>query len=111
MPGRAEAGPSWSPAGDRLAYLASGDGESFLLYVANADGGNERLLPGIYSHINPAWSPDSTRIAVVSELGSTVRLTLIDPDGKADAIVIEGDLPSEPVAERMSPTAWQRVAP
>ena len=111
MPGRAEAGPSWSPAGDRLAYLASGDGESFLLYVADADGGKERLLPGIYSHINPSWSPDGTRIAAVSELGSTVRLTLIDPDGKADAIVIEGDLPSEPVAERMSPTAWQRVAP
>ena len=110
VPGRAEVGPSWSPIGDRLAYLTSGDGVSFLLHVADADGANERLLPGIYSQINPAWSPDGTRIAVVKDLGSAMRLTLLDPDGKAEAIVIEGVIPTQPVAEPISPTAWQRVA-
>jgi Tol biopolymer transport system component len=111
MPGLAEFGPSWSPTGDRLAYLTSGDGVSCLLHVADADGANERLLPGTYSHINPSWSPDGTRIAVVNDLGSVARLTLLDPDGKAEAIVIEGVLPTQPVAERVSPTAWQRVVP
>ena len=111
MPGRSEVGPSWSPIGDRLAYLTSGDRVSFLLHVADADGANERLLPGIYSHINPSWSPDGTRIAVVNDLRTAMRLTLLDPDGKAEAIVIEGVLPAQPVAESISPTAWQRVAP
>jgi Tol biopolymer transport system component len=111
VPGQAEVGPSWSPTGDRLAYLTSGDGVSFLLHVADADGANERQLPGIYGHINPSWSPDGTRIAVVNDLGPGLRLTLLDPDGKAEAIVIDGVRPAEPVAEPVSPTAWQRVAP
>ena len=111
-PGRADVGPSWSPAGDRLVYLVSGDDGSFLLHVADADGANERVLPGAYSHINPTWSPDGTRIAVLNDLDSGVRLTLIDPDGKAAPIVIEGVTPAGSVdAIHGSPTAWQRRAP
>jgi Tol biopolymer transport system component len=110
VPEQAEVGPSWSPTGDRLAYLATRDGVSFLLHVADADGANERLLPGIYGDINPSWSPDGTRIAVVNDLGPALRLTLLDPDGKAEAIVIDGVRPAQPVAEPVSPTAWQRVA-
>jgi hypothetical protein len=111
-PGRADVGPSWSPAGDRLVYLVSGDDGSFLLHVADADGANDRVLPGAYSHINPTWSPDGTRIAVLNDLGSGVRLTLIDPDGKAAPIVIEGVTPAGSVAAiHGSPTAWQRIAP
>ena len=111
VPGQAEVGPSWSPVGDRLAYLTSGDGVSFLLHVADADGANERLLPGTYGHINPSWSPDGTRIAAVNDLGPGLRLTLLDPDGKAKAIVIDGVRPTQPVIEPASPTAWQRIAP
>ena len=110
VPEQAEVGPSWSPTGDRLAFLTTRDGVSFLLHVADADGANERVLPGIYGHINPAWSPDGTRIAVVNDLGPGLRLTLLDPDGKAEATVIDGVRPAQPVAEPVSPTAWQRVA-
>jgi Tol biopolymer transport system component len=110
VPGQAEVGPSWSPTGNRLAYLTSRDGVSFLLHVADADGANERPLPGIYGHINPSWSPDGTRIAVVNDLGPALRLTLLDPDGNAEAIVIDGVRPAQPVAEPVSPTTWQRVA-
>jgi hypothetical protein len=70
------------------------------------------VLPGAYSHVNPTWSPDGTRIAVLNDLGSVVRLTLIDPDGEAAPIVIEGVIPAESVAAvHGSPTAWQRIAP
>ena len=110
--GRAEVGPSWSPSGDRLAYLASTDEGTFTLHVADADGAIERRLPGSYSQINPTWSPDGTRIAVVNDLGSVVRLTLIDPDSRVAPIEIEGVMPAESVAaRRSSPTSWQRVAP
>ena len=112
VPGRAEVGPSWSPAGDRLAYLTSTDGQSFTLTVADADGADERELPGTYSDINPSWSPDGTRIAAEHDAGSVLRLTLIDPDGKAAPVVIEGVIPVESVASmRTSPTTWQRTAP
>jgi Tol biopolymer transport system component len=110
VPGRAEVGPSWSPDGNRLAYLTSADGQSFTLVVANADGTNERTPPGVYSHINPSWSPDGSRIAVVNE--SIGRVTLVDPDGLADAIHIQSILPAESaVAILSSDTSWQRIAP
>ena len=112
IPGHAEVGPSWSPDGNRLAYLTSIDGQAFTLVVADADGSNARTLPGVYSHINPSWSPDGRRIAVVNDLGSVGRVTLVDPDGLAEAIVIEGAFPDASViAMRSSPTSWQRVAP
>jgi Tol biopolymer transport system component len=110
--GRDKVGPSWSPDGSRLAYLQSIGGQTFELVVANEDGTNERTLPGAYSHINPAWSPDAGLIAVVNDLGSVGRVTLVDPDGVAEPITIEGDLPAATdVAIRSSPTSWQRIAP
>lgn len=112
VPGRAEVGPSWSPDGSRLVYLTSTDGQSSILTVADADDANERAMPGAYSLINPTWSPDGTRIAAVNDQGAIARLVLVDPDGVAEPIQIEGVLPAEGViADRAIPPAWQRVAP
>jgi Tol biopolymer transport system component len=84
---------------------------TYTLAVANADGSDEKTLPGSYSHINPSWSPDGSRIAVVNDLGTVGRITLVDPDG-AEPIQIEGLLPGASVAaRRSSPTSWQRIAP
>jgi Tol biopolymer transport system component len=106
-----EVGPSWSPDGRRLVYLTSAAGVTYTLAVANADGSDEKTLPGSYSHINPSWSPDGSRIAVVNDLGTVGRITLVDPDG-AEPIQIEGQLPgASVVARRSSPTSWQRIAP
>jgi Tol biopolymer transport system component len=110
--GRAEVSPSWSPDGSRLLYLTSTTGTSFTLMVATADGTNERVMPGEYSYINPIWSPDGGRIAAVNDLGSVVRVTILDPDGVADAIVVEGLLPADSViALRSDIPEWQRIAP
>jgi Tol biopolymer transport system component len=43
-------------------------------------------LPGVCGDINPSWSPDGHRIAVINDLGSVGRVTLVDPDGLAEAV-------------------------
>lgn len=109
--GRAEVGPSWSPDGHRLAYLTSVDGQSFSLVVSDADGTNERAVPGVYSDINPSWSPDGHRIAVINDLGSVGRVRLVDPDGLVEAIEIESAFPDiNYVAVRSTPISWQRIS-
>lgn len=46
--------PTWSPDGDRIAYLSKPDGET--LWVMDADGGNQHKVPGVPgSVIGPAW--------------------------------------------------------
>jgi Tol biopolymer transport system component len=83
----------------------------FVLRLADADGSKERLLPGIYSQVSPTWSPDGSRIAAVNDLGSVARLTLLDPDDKAESIFIEGILPAASlVAAKSDIPAWQRKA-
>jgi Tol biopolymer transport system component len=112
MPGRAEVGPGWSPDGKRLAYLTTTTGIEHTLTVAEADGANERDLPGVFSDYNPSWSPDGTRIAVVNDLGSVARIVLVDPEGVAEPVRIDSVLPAEGVvADRAVPVMWQRVAP
>jgi len=57
-------GPTWSPAGDRLAYHSGIDEE---IFAVNADGtGNVNLTNHPRSDWYPAWSPDGSRIAFIS---------------------------------------------
>jgi Tol biopolymer transport system component len=112
VPDRAEVGPSWSPDGSRLVYLTTTTGISYTLTIADADGANERAVPGVFSDYNPSWSPDGTRIAVVNDLGSVARVVVVDPDGVAEPVQIDTILPAEGViADRAVPVMWQRVAP
>ena len=60
--------PAWSPDGKRIAFerlVPSGD--SYALYVINADGTNQRRLAGGHGFDGtPSWSPDG-RIVFVSD--------------------------------------------
>lgn len=66
-------GPALSPDGSKIAFSRYNGG--FFLYVANADGSDQRLL-GEGDH--PTWSPDGTRLAFNTRDG---RLWVTDADG------------------------------
>ena len=69
--------PSWSPDGQRIAFVAD-DGTNRGLFIAQADGTEQRQVasdPGIRE---VAWSPDGSEILVVSD---RPYLVFVSPDG------------------------------
>jgi Tol biopolymer transport system component len=80
-----DSGPAWSPDGKRIAYAsdrtgpffdAAGCWESSLcpgdIHVANADGTSDvQLTSDPADDSQPAWSPDGSRIAFISEREDT----------------------------------------
>ena len=75
--------PAWSPAGDRIAFLSGRDG-NLEIYVADADGANERNLtenPNEDGRYGFAWSPDGSRIVFASDREGSSDLWLVNVDG------------------------------
>jgi Tol biopolymer transport system component len=84
--------PAWSPDGARIAFtrvpsdtvadpLAEPD-----IYVMNADGSNQiRLTNNAAADSDPAWSPDGTRIAFLSDRhgngGGNTEIYVMNADG------------------------------
>jgi serine/threonine protein kinase len=59
---------SFSPDGKRFAFVRDITREESGLFIANADGSEERLLgkrhsPSFFSPVGPSWSPDGSLIA------------------------------------------------
>ena len=84
--------PAWSPAGDRLAFVAP-DGK---LYFVNADGSGRRLVfdgNGAFVYA-PSWSPSGDRIAFFARS----QLVVISSDGTP--------LSATPTDNRATPPKW-----
>ena len=65
--------PAWSPDGKYIAYMSlveqqqRNDGSS-QIHIKNTDGLSDIALTNdVWANVNPVWSPDSTRIAFLSE--------------------------------------------
>lgn len=73
--------PTWSPAGDQIAFQSSRDGD-YEIFIANVDGTGITKVPGGSGEAHPSWSPDGSYIAVRSYRtdggNSEVFLTSLD---------------------------------
>jgi eukaryotic-like serine/threonine-protein kinase len=98
--------PAWSPDGSTLAFMRQNANGAVDLFAVNPNGGGERLLttggiPVIGYSVSPynqvhtrafAWSPDSSRIAYVSERGGSVNIWSKSPrDGKDEPLTDNTD--------------------
>jgi TolB protein len=60
---QAAGAPDWSPSGDKIVYESNQTGD-YRIWVMNADGSGQTRIaddPG-FADLEPAWSPDGTRI-------------------------------------------------
>jgi len=76
-----DAMPSWSPAGDRIAYASQQSG-NWDIWVVNSNGGGQTRLtedPGIDAM--PIWLPDGSGIAFRSTRDGAWGIWVMDIDG------------------------------
>lgn len=75
--------PSLSPDGKRLAFRKIVDGTNSEVFVANADGSDQRNLTNDPAFDGwPSWSPDGARIAFASNRRGNQQIFVMDADGK-----------------------------
>jgi TolB protein len=73
--------PSWSPDGNRLAYV-SFQLKKPVVYVQDLVGGKQIPVANFRgSNSAPAWSPDGKQLAVVLSREGGSQIFLINPDG------------------------------
>jgi TolB protein len=83
-----EVSPTWSPDGERIAFVSDRSG-SPQIFVMDSDGGNTRRLTydGDYN-TRPVWSPDGQWIAYETRLESQFDIWLIDPEGHVNVPLV-----------------------
>jgi len=64
--------PTWSPDGQRIAFVRREEGDNLEIFAMNADGSGQVRLTALPFSLDsePAWSPDGSQIAFTSSQGS-----------------------------------------
>lgn len=85
--------PAWSPDGGRIAFASNrDDGQSYEIYVMNADGTQQTRLTvnsAFHYYDYPAWSSDGTQIAFQALLNATPGIYVMNTDGSGAALVAD----------------------
>jgi len=92
--------PDWSPDGERLIFVSDREDSQFKIFIANKDGGGERLLVNqpislrspeipVNSRVVSRWSPDGEQIAYLVDEEETQALWSAQVDGEGSRQLIE----------------------
>jgi Tol biopolymer transport system component len=77
--------PNWSPDGSRIAFHRSADGSESQIFVADADGTDEKPLTtsGAYDS-EPAFSPGGGKVVFASDRDGDYDLYVVNADGSGE---------------------------
>jgi Tol biopolymer transport system component len=99
--------PSWSPAGNAIAFTSFRNGKGDI-YVMDTAGGDHRRLTSDPAHDDlPTWSPDGNQIAFVSNRAGDLDIYVMNADGSAQTRLTFG--PGGDVGATWSPDG-KRIA-
>ena len=79
---------SWSPDGQRIAFMSDSDGD-WEVYTVAVGGGVTRLTDNTANDGIPAWSPDGSTIAFMTDRDGGWAIYLMAPDGSNPRRVLD----------------------
>jgi Tol biopolymer transport system component len=90
--------PTWSPAGDRIAYWKATTPTDFDIWVMDADGSDNHQLTTATTHErSPAWSPDGTQLLferIIVREDNRIQMDIMRMDDDGSNVVNLTDRPS-----------------
>jgi Tol biopolymer transport system component len=108
--------PSWAPSGTQIAFVRALDGpiisEQPDIFVMDTDPTTDdatNLTNSDASEIDPAWSPDGTKIAFAGVRNSGSEIVTMDPTGQNEEILTGDSFEGDDRAPEWSPDSTKVV--
>ncbi len=95
--------PSWSPDGEKLAFISSRAGNWEIYSIDLATGQEIRLTEHPAADVAPVWSPNGRQIAFLSNREGAWAVYVLDVRSQSvSKVIATGDAYPDPVSERLS---------